>query len=121
MVSGTVFDGPPAGGGLRTVTFATAPSVISSASMKAISWTGLLKKVERVRPLISTTDPLIKPEPLTTRLNAAPPASIVLGDSVVITGTGLGGGGCTSALAMSGTFRTGSTGSSVATRRVALI
>ena len=44
----------------------------------------------RADPFQFTTEPLKKPVPLTVRLKAFPPAVALLGERVVIVGTGLG-------------------------------
>ena len=49
----------------------------------------LTKVVLRLEPLTWTTDPLTKFVPFSVRVNAGPPARVVLGEMLVSVGTGL--------------------------------
>ena len=63
----------------------------SAAVIAARRRVALTNVVVRALPFHCTTEPATKLVPLTTRVNAAPPAFALVGDSEVTAGTGLGG------------------------------
>ncbi len=89
MVKVRLFDAPPPGAGLKTVMLAVPAVAMSVAGIAAVSWVSETKVVGRLAPFQRTTAPLTKPEPVTVRVKAAPPAVAVAGASELITGAGL--------------------------------
>ena len=61
----------------------------SLAGMAAVSWVALTKVVVRFTPFQRTVEADTKPLPVTVSVNAGPPWSALLGESVESTGTGL--------------------------------
>ena len=61
---------------------------MSLAGMAAVSWVSLTNVVVRVAPFQCTTEPNTKPVPLVVSVKPAPPATAVVGDTEVRTGTG---------------------------------
>ena len=80
---------PPPGAGLKTVMGNEPALTTSVAVIWAVSWLPLTKEVVRSLPLNLMTEPLMKPEPLTVRVNATSPAVFVVGIMLLSTGCGL--------------------------------
>ncbi len=87
--NGEIPDVPPPGAGLVTVTLKVPAAAMSGAVIAAVTWVALTNVVARAAPLKFTTEPETKFDPFTVSVNAAPPASVLAGESVVIAGTGL--------------------------------
>ena len=68
----TVFERPPPGVGLNTVTFAVPAVVISAAVIAAVSWVPLTYVVVRLKPFHCTTELLTNPVPLTVSVKPGP-------------------------------------------------
>jgi hypothetical protein len=85
----TEFDVPPPGVGFVTVTAGVPTAVTSLAKIAAVICDAETKLVVRGLPLTFTTDELTKLVPLTVRVNVPEPATTLVGESVVIVGTGL--------------------------------
>lgn len=83
------FEMPPAGEGLNTVTLAVPTLIISLPKIDAWRMVGEMKMVFLSCPFHRTFDVEINPVPLTTKLNAGPPAMAEVGPMEVITGKGL--------------------------------
>ena len=79
---------PPPGGPFTTVTEAVPAVAMSAAVMEAVSFVLLKNVVVRADPFQFTTELVTKPEPLTVRVKAAPPAVALLGEIEPIAGTG---------------------------------
>ena len=88
MVRSTAFDRPPPGAGLKTVICAVPAAGRSLAGMAAVNCVVLTNVVGRSLPFQRTTDPWLKPLPVTVSVRAAP-VGAVAGDSVLTAGTGL--------------------------------
>ena len=73
------------GAGLITVTFAVPAVAMSEANIAAVICVVLIKVVALLDPLNCRLAPFTKPEPLTISVNAAEPATMVVGDSELIT------------------------------------
>ena len=80
---------PPPGVGLKTVACAVPAVAISEEAIAACSWVLLTSVVPRVDPFQLTTEAPVNPLPFTVKVNAAPPAEAVEGDSEVTEGAGL--------------------------------
>lgn len=89
IVKVTELDVPPPGAGFVTVMAGVPPLATSLAEIAAVSCVELTNVVVFALPLNFTTELLTKLEPLTVSVNAADPAAMVEGCSVVIAGTGL--------------------------------
>src|SRR5262245_18528859 len=89
MLNDVAFDTPPAGSGLKTVTFAFPAVCKSEAGISAASKTGLTKVVGRLLPFHCTTDPLTNPPPFTRSVKTVPMAAL-FGEIEEIVGSGLG-------------------------------
>lgn len=85
----TEFDVPPPGNGLNTVTAGVPTAVTSLAGMEAVSCVEETKDVVRGFPLMFTTEEFTKFVPFTVSVKAPEPATTLVGESVVIVGTGL--------------------------------
>src|SRR5437667_291784 len=90
MVNAPEFDVPPPGAGVNTVTDAVPCVAMSEAEIAAWSWVALPNVVVRSAPFQRTTDEPMKLLPVTLSVNAAPPATTVLGDREVSVGLGFG-------------------------------
>src|SRR5207302_1964567 len=91
MLKGNAADDTPSG--FTTVTF-TAPALpIKPAGTVARSCVALPETVESGERFQCTLAPCAKPEPLTVRVNCAPPAGAVLGSSPLIAGGAATAGG----------------------------
>jgi hypothetical protein len=62
---------------------------MSAAVIAAVNWVEEIYVVVRFEPFHCTTELDTKPVPLTVSVNAAPPATAVLGLRLVVVGTGL--------------------------------
>src|SRR5207302_1756312 len=91
IVNVRALDVPPPGLGEKTRTAAVPAIARSAAVIAARRRVALTNVVVRALPFHCTTEPATKLVPLTTRVNAAPPAFALVGDSEVTAGTGLGG------------------------------
>ena len=85
----TLLEVPPPGVGFVTVTAGLPEVAMSDARMEAISWVALTKVVALAAPPKFTVEVFTKFVPFTVRVNAGPPAVALVGESVVIVGTGL--------------------------------
>jgi len=85
----TLLEVPPPGVGFVTVTVGLPEVAMSDARMEAISWVALTKVVALAAPPKFTVEVFTKLVPFTVRVNAGPPAVALVGESVVIVGTGL--------------------------------
>ncbi len=85
----TVFEIPPDGNGLNTVTAAVPPETMSCAEIMAVSCVGFKKAVARLTPFHCTIDVGMKLSPLTVREKAGPPAKISEG-AIKVTIGGIG-------------------------------
>ena len=72
--------------GFCTVTEAVPAAAMSAAGIAAVSWVALTKVVVRFAPFQRTTEPLTKLLPFTVSVKAGPPATALLGESVVNVG-----------------------------------
>src|SRR5215469_8645197 len=79
IAKNTVFEAPPPGAGLRTLTAVVAAVATSAASMAAVNCDLLTKVVVRALPFQLTTELGTKPVPLTVSVNGAPPGVVALG------------------------------------------
>src|SRR5215471_19289083 len=82
-------DVPPPGVGFVTFTESVPAVAMSLAGMLAVTCVALTKVVVRLLPLTWTVAPLAKLVPLTVNVNAAPPAVALLGERLLMVGTGL--------------------------------
>ena len=80
---------PPPGKGVKTVTGTVPADEIFAAGTFAVNCVGLIKVVASDTPFQLTTEPLIKLLPVIVKVNAALPATAVLGLMEVETGKGL--------------------------------
>jgi len=89
IVNVRVFDVPPPGVPLKTVTAAVPAPVMSLGTIVAVSCEADTKVVGRAAPFQRTTDVATKPEPVTVSVKPAPPAVAEGGLSPVVVGAGL--------------------------------
>lgn len=82
-------DVPPPGAGFVTVTFVVLTVRISEAGTAEVNCVELLNVVALAAPLKFTTELDTKPDPLTVRVKAEPPAIALAGESDASTGAGL--------------------------------
>jgi hypothetical protein len=82
-------DVPPPGVGLNTVTCPVPEVAISAAVIAAVNCVALTNDVVRLLPFHFTTEPVPNPVPFTVRMNAAPPAGALEGESELMVGVGL--------------------------------
>jgi hypothetical protein len=85
----TLFDVPPPGAPVKTVTETVVAEAMSAAVMLAVSCVALTKLVVLLVPFHRTVEPFTKPVPFTVIEKAGPPAVPDAGDRVVTAGTGL--------------------------------
>ncbi len=85
----TEFELPPPGDGFVTVTLTLPALAMSEARMAAVNCVALTNVVVRALPPKFTTEFATKPVPFTVKLNPAPPAVALVGEMLVIVGTGL--------------------------------
>jgi hypothetical protein len=90
-----MFEVPPPGPGLVTVTGTTAGEATSPAESGVVSCVELTKVVALVVPLKLIVEPLIKPVPLTAKVNPATPCVTPGGLKEFTTGTGFPVPDCT--------------------------
>src|SRR5919108_3774107 len=86
-------DVPPPGAGVNTVTVAVPVAAMSVAGIAACSCAADTNVVDRSVPFQRTTQSVIKPLPLTVRVNAGPPTWADVGLMLAIAGAGLPEGG----------------------------
>src|SRR5213594_3835740 len=91
MVKLSAPDVPPPGLGENTVIDAVPAAAMSLAGIAACSWVPLTKVLGRGAPFHCTTDDARKSLPLAVRVNPAPPAVALLGESELSVGAGFGG------------------------------
>jgi hypothetical protein len=89
MVKFTAFEVPPPGAGLVTVTAAVPAEAVPAPGMAAANCVALTNVVVRAAPPKLTIEAAMKFVPLIVSVKAAPPASAVFGEIVVIVGVGL--------------------------------
>jgi hypothetical protein len=89
IVKGCELEAPPPGAGVNTVTVAVPAVDMSVARIAAVNWVADTKVVVRFDPFHCTTEPLMKPVPVTASVNAGPPAVAETGLRLVVVGTGL--------------------------------
>src|SRR5262249_60476021 len=90
MAKFTAFEVPPPGAGLVTVTDAVPAFAILAAGTVTVSCVLLTKRVLfRAVPFQLTAEPLTKFVPLTVKLNCDPPAVALLGERLLMFGSGL--------------------------------
>jgi hypothetical protein len=80
---------PPPGDGLETVTDRLVPVATSDAGICAVNWVLLTKVAVRFAPLTCTTEPGMKPLPVSVRVKAALPAETLAGEILESEGSGL--------------------------------
>src|SRR5579862_8860441 len=80
---------PPPGAGLVTVTAGVPVEAMLAAGMAAVNCVELTKEVERADPPKLTIEAATKFVPLIVSVKAAPPATVLFGEMVVIVGVGL--------------------------------
>lgn len=88
-VKATLLEVPPPGAGFVTVTAGVPAVAMSDARMAAVNWVALTKVVVLAAPAKFTVEVFTKFVPFTVSVNAGPPAAALVGESVVIVGTGL--------------------------------
>src|SRR5215471_5513531 len=86
--TGIAFDATPVIPGLSTVTCAVKTAATSAAVIDAVSCVRLTNVVGRLDPFHCTTDPVLKPAPLRTRVNPLLPTVTTPGDADCKLGTG---------------------------------
>jgi hypothetical protein len=89
MVKVRAFDVPPPGEGFTTVTEAVPAVAVSLVEIAAVNCALLTKVVVRALPFHCTVEPDRKLVPVIERVNAAPPAVALEGESDVALGAGL--------------------------------
>jgi hypothetical protein len=85
-------DVPPPGAGVKTVTGIDPAVAMSAAAMVARSCVVPTTVVGRAAPFQRTTEAATKPLPFTVSINPWLPATALLGERVLTTGTGDGEG-----------------------------
>jgi hypothetical protein len=86
------FEVPPLGGGLVTVTPTAPGKVAAAAGTVAVNWLELTNVVVGIVPPKLTIELATKFVPLILSVKVPPPAAALVGEIVVIVGTGFGGG-----------------------------
>jgi hypothetical protein len=89
----TAFEVPPPGAGLVTVTAIVPAEAMLAAGMAAVNCVEVMNVVAGAEPPKLTIEPATKFVPLIVSVKAAPPATALFGEIVVIVGVGGGGGG----------------------------
>jgi hypothetical protein len=84
------FDVPPPGAELNTVTVCVPAAATSVAGIAAVSWVELTNVVVLSEPFQRTTEPATKFVPFTVSVNAPSPTNRLVGDTLVVVGTGFG-------------------------------
>lgn len=87
----TELDGPPPGAGLVTLTAIVPADATLEAGMAAVSCVELTNVVVGAAPPKVAIEPATKFVPLIVSVKAAPPATALFGEIVVIAGAGGGG------------------------------
>jgi len=80
---------PPPGAGFVTVMLDVPAVVKSLAGMEAVTWVALTKLVVRGEPLKFTIESVTKLVPFTVNVKAASPTFLLVGEMLVVVGTGL--------------------------------
>ena len=93
MTKGTELEVPPPGGGAVTVTAIPPLDAMLVAGIAAVNCVGLTNVVAGVAPPKLTVEDATKFVPLIVSVNAAPPATAVVGEIVAIVGRASAGGG----------------------------
>jgi hypothetical protein len=88
IVKFTAFDVPPPGPGLVTVTAARPAEATAAAGIAAVNCVELTNVVATALPPKLMTEEERKLAPLTDRVNAGLPATLLVGDIVEIVGSG---------------------------------
>ena len=88
MVNVTLFEVPPPGAGVTTVTGALPAVTMSLAGIAAVSCPAFTNVVVRAAPFQRTSEVPTKLLPFTVSVKPAPPAAVLVGASDVRTGTG---------------------------------
>jgi hypothetical protein len=83
------FDSPPPGVGLKTVIANVPNDVTSLAGMAAVTCELLTSVVVRAEPANRTTEDELKFDPFTVSVNAPEPEATLVGEMLVVVGTGL--------------------------------
>jgi hypothetical protein len=89
IVKVLALDVPPPGVGLNTITEAVPAVAMSAVVIAAVNCVEVTNDVIRSAPFHFTTEPLMKPLPVTVSVNPAPPAVVDAGLRPVVAGTGL--------------------------------
>jgi hypothetical protein len=89
MVKVNAFELPPPGAGLVTVTAGMPVEARLDAGMAAVNCVELTKVVAGANPPKLTIEAATKFAPLIVSVKAAPPATVLFGEIVVIVGVGL--------------------------------
>jgi len=89
IVKSTMFDVPPPGVGVNTLTGTEPASAMSTELIPARSWVALTNVVARLTPFQRTTDDPTKPLPFTVSVKLEPCAAALEGERLATTGTGL--------------------------------
>jgi hypothetical protein len=82
-------DNPPPGAGLKTVTEAVPVEAMSLAGIAAVNCPPFTNVVVRSLPFHRTTEPLTKLDPFTVSVKPAPPTTVLVGEILFSTGSGL--------------------------------
>jgi hypothetical protein len=93
MLKFSAFEVPPPGAGLVTITAAMPAEAMAAAGMAAVNCVELTNVVLLAVPPKLTVEAATKFVPLIVSVRAAPPATTLFGEIVVIVGVGLGAGG----------------------------
>jgi hypothetical protein len=89
MVKLIALEVPPPGAGLVTVAAGVPVEAMLAAGMAAVNCVELTKVVAGVDPPKLTVEAATKFAPLIVSVKAAPPATVLVGEIVVIVGVGL--------------------------------
>jgi hypothetical protein len=89
IVKVNALDVPPPGVGFFTLTDAVPAVAMSLAGTEAVNFVSLTYFVVNPLPFHSTVEALTNFVPVTVRVNAAPPAVALEGESALSVGTGL--------------------------------
>lgn len=87
-VNGSALDSPPPGRGLNTVMLNVPAVSRSDASIEASTRSLLTRRVTLSDPLNRTTEPAMNPVPFTVMVNASSRTVLLVGDRLVMVGTG---------------------------------
>ena len=89
IVKVCAFEAPPPGAGFETVMLTVPAVAMSVVKIAAVTFVALTKVVVRLEWFHKTVVPFTKFVPFTVRVNAAPPAVALIGESDEVEGTGL--------------------------------